>query len=85
MYYGNPSAKAPVYDLAAILRRQSPALETTPLVGEWQLNPDYRPPAAPAKPWSERNPALLYGVLAAAIVVMGVVTVRFLIKVRGAS
>jgi hypothetical protein len=84
MYYGNPGARPPMYDLAVILSRQTPSLETTPLVAEWQLNPAYRPPPEPGRPWSERNPALLYGVLATAIVVMGFVTVRFLIKVRGA-
>jgi len=84
MYYGNPGAKPPVYDLAIILSRQTPSLETTPLVAEWQLNPDYRPPPEERKPWSDRYPAVLYTALAAAILVMGAVTVRFLIKVRGA-
>jgi hypothetical protein len=82
MYYGNPTARTPMYDLAAILSRQTPSLETTPMVAEWQLNPEYRPAPGQAKPWSERHPAVLYGALAAAIVVMGLVTVRFLIKVR---
>jgi hypothetical protein len=36
------------------------------------------------KPWSERHPALLYGVLGVAVVGMGLVTVRFLLKVRDA-
>ena len=48
-------------------------------------NPGYRPPPPPVKPWSERYPQLLYGTLAVAILVMGYVTVRFLLKVKNAS
>jgi hypothetical protein len=84
LYYGNPAAAPPVYDLAAILSRQAPFPETTPMVGQWQINPDYRAPAEPAKPWSERYPALLYVVLGVAVVGMGLVTIRFLLKVRDA-
>ena len=58
--------------------------ETTPAMGEWKINPDYRPPADAVKPWSERYPGVLYGVLGVAILAMGVVTVRFLLKVRDA-
>ena len=67
-----------------ILGRQAPIPETTPLVGEWKLNPDYGPPAEPVKPWSERHPKVLYWVLGVAVVGMGTVTVRFLMKVRDA-
>jgi hypothetical protein len=84
LYYGNPEARPPVYDLAAILSRQAPAQETSPIVGEWMINPDYRTPPGQEKPWSERHPALLYGVLGLAVVGMGLVTVRFLLKVREA-
>jgi Protein of unknown function (DUF3999) len=83
LYFGNPDAAAPVYDFAAILSRQAPLPETTPTVGEWKLNPDYRSPGEAGKPWSERHPALLYGVLGLAVVGMGLVTVRFLMKVKG--
>lgn len=84
LYYGDPAARPPVYDFAAILSRQPPMPETTPTVGEWKINPDYRPPPEPIKPWSDRHPMLLYGVLAAAVLGMGLVTVRFLLKVKDA-
>jgi len=44
LYFGNPDVRRPMYDLAAILGRQAPIPETTPMVGEWRLNPDYRAP-----------------------------------------
>jgi hypothetical protein len=84
LYYGNPDARPPIYDLAAILGRQAPLAETTPVIGEWKVNSDYRPPPGQEKPWSERHPAVLYTVLGLAVVGMGFVTVRFLLKVRDA-
>ncbi len=84
IYYGNPGASAPFYDLAAILVRQAPIPETQPIIGEWGTNPAYRAPAAAAKPWSDRHPALLYGVLAVAVICMGLLTVLFFIQVRSA-
>jgi len=45
-------------------------------------NAAYRPPQ---KPWSDRYPALLYSVLAAAIVSMGYVAVRFLGALKGGA
>jgi hypothetical protein len=85
MYYGNPGAVAPVYDLAAVLSRQPPAPEIPVVVGEWRINPAWRRAAGAQRPWSERHPALLYGALALAIAVMGFVTARFLIKVKKAA
>jgi hypothetical protein len=82
LYYGNPSARAPVYDLAMTLSRQEPPLETAPMVQQWESNPGYVPPEEPSKPWSERYPQALYTALGFAVIIMGVVTVRFLRKVR---
>jgi hypothetical protein len=82
LYYGNPQAKRPAYDLGTILARRAPEPEAMLAVGVERKNPAYQPPA---KPWSDRNPALLYGVLAAAILGMGYLTLRFLMSVKRAS
>ena len=75
LYYGYAGARAPSYDLAGIGGdTRSPAE-----LGDEEPNPDYKVPATPV---SERNPTLLYGVLVAAIVGMGYLTLRFLKTVK---
>jgi hypothetical protein len=85
LFTGNPDAKAPAYDFAAILVREAPQPEVLAALLAPAANPGYRPPPPPVKPWSERYPQLLYGTLAVAILVMGYVTVRFLLKVKNAT
>ncbi len=85
LYYGNPQAKPPAYDLAAILSQRAPTPETLLAAGPEQPNPAWQPPPPPRKPWSERHPELLYGTLAAAVLGMGYITVRFLIDARDAG
>ena len=82
LYYGNAEAKTVSYDLSwsANLEGAQPAK-----FGEQQRNPSYREPAPPEKPWSERHMSLLYGVLILAVLAMGTVSVRFLLKVRDAG
>lgn len=82
LYYGNPSATPPVYDLAAILSRRAPLPETTALIGEWRVNPAYQAPAKPVAPWSERHPAVLYAVLGVAVACMAALTILFFLQVR---
>ena len=82
LYYGNPEAKAPSYDLGAVLARRTQAAEIVLAAGAERRNAAYRPPQ---KPWSDRYPALLYSVLAAAIVSMGYVAVRFLGALKGGA
>jgi len=83
--YGNPAARAPSYDLGAILARRAPAAEIQLAAGAEQLNPGYRPAPAPRRPWTEQHPEMLYTVLAAAVLGMGFVTVRFLMGVKKAA
>ncbi len=85
LYYGNPEARTPSYDLGAILARRALGAEVTLEAGAERVNAAYRPPPPQQKPWSDRHPAVLYTVLGAAILVMGYVTVRFLGKVTKAG
>jgi hypothetical protein len=85
LFYGNPDAKAPAYDLGAILARGKPIPELVLAAGPEERNPVYIPPPPPVKPWSDRYPAVLYATLAIAILGMGYVTVRFLLNVRSAE
>lgn len=85
LFYGNPEAKAPSYDLGAILERRTPAIEIVLAVGAEQQNGRYQPPVPPQKPLSDRYPVVLYTVLAGAIVSMGYVAVRFLGTLKGRS
>jgi uncharacterized protein DUF3999 len=82
---GNPDAKSPAYDFAAVLAREAPQPEIPAVLQAPAPNPAYRPSPPPVKPWSERYPQVLYGVLVIAILVMGYVTVRFMLKVKGTA
>jgi len=82
---GNPDAKPPAYDFAAVIAREAPQPEVHAVVQMPKINPGYRPPPPPLKPWSERYPQVLYGTLVIAILVMGYVTIRFLLKVKSAA
>jgi hypothetical protein len=61
LYYGNPRALAPRYDLAVRIPTSSNALRV--MLGPQRANPIYRPEP---KPFSERAPWVIYAVLAAA-------------------
>jgi hypothetical protein len=81
-YYGNPVAtRLPEYDLSAVLARRS-FPETMWTLGAAELNPSYRPPAPPRKPWSEQHPAILYTVLGGAVLALGIATFRFAARLR---
>jgi len=77
LYYGNASATVlPEYDLNAVLARRSLAETNWPL-SPGEVNPAYRPPPLPKKPWSEQRPAILYTVLGGAVLALGIATFRF--------
>jgi hypothetical protein len=59
LYYGNPAAPAPDYDLKATLDETVPLLQ----LGPQQLNPAYE---APEPPLSEQAPWLIYVMTGAA-------------------
>ena len=81
LYYGNPEALAPEYDLARRLPSTPPAALT---LGVEQLNPAYREPVPPLKPWTDRHPALLWTILGGAIAILAAVVWK-LMKQMGAT
>jgi hypothetical protein len=73
LYYGNPKAMAPRYDLAARLPAELGRGLSRLTLGPQRDNPIYRPEP---KPFSERSPWLVYVVLAAASVVLAAILVN---------
>lgn len=72
--YGHSRATAPSYDLE---RRTDAAAVKAAVPGSFgpaSVNPDYEDPA----PWTERNPYLLWGALALAVIGLGVMALRTL-------
>jgi hypothetical protein len=84
LYYGNPAARLPEYDLRAVLARRS-FHETSWTLGAAGANPAYHPPPPPRKPWSEQHPAILYTVLGGAVLALGIATLRFAARLRPSS
>lgn len=82
LYFGCERAHKPSYDLAEVLSRRAPEPEVVLAAGAVIWNPAFRPPPAPARPWTERHPALLYAVLAASIAVTAWLAFRLLGKAR---
>lgn len=77
LYYGNPEANTPAYDLAARVASRK-LEEAAAALGPSEPNPAYQAPVPPPKPFSERYPWLLTSVLVLAVLGLGTVAVRFL-------
>jgi hypothetical protein len=70
LFFGNPDAVAPNYDFARNLPAQLPRPPVRASLGAIEANPDFVPPP---KPLTERWPWLIYVVLGAAGIVLGLV------------
>ena len=70
VYYGNPKALAPRYDLAARLPAELRPAPVRVALGPQRDNPIYRPEP---RPFSERSPWLVYVVLGAASLVLAAI------------
>jgi hypothetical protein len=73
LYYGNPQAMAPHYDVAARLPADADNVAPRLIPGTERANPVYRPTP---KPFSERSPWLVYLVLAGACAALAAVLVN---------
>lgn len=72
--YGHTRAEAPRYELARVTGRDALEAATPARLGVAVENADF----ADAAPWTERNPAVLWGALAAAVLLLGWLAVRSL-------
>ena len=75
LFYGNPSAQLPSYDLAAL----EPGSGTTSLpkgsLARQEINPSYLEPRD-RLPWSERHPRLLWTVLLIVVLLLAALLIR---------
>ncbi|MGA2897004.1 MAG: DUF3999 family protein [Acidobacteriaceae bacterium] len=74
LFYGDSRLDAPEYDYARLFVASRAVLAAE--LGPERLNPNYRAPAAPLRPFTERHPELLWIALIAAICALGVVALR---------
>ena len=73
LYFGNAAARTPSYDLPLVLAKGT--VDNAVNVA----------PEPPVKPFSERFPGLLYGVLGVAVLVLGYFAVRFMQGVKNSE
>ncbi len=81
VYYGNPDAKSPVYDIEETFKYVSSEKTSVLKLGPQVKNPEFVVPIA-TKPWLEKNPWILWVVLVAAVVLLGLLTVRSIIATK---
>jgi hypothetical protein len=74
LYYGDPTLQPPIYDYARLFASSATATPAT--LGPELPNPAYHPPAAEARPFTERHPEVLWIALIAAILALGLVAFR---------
>ena len=78
LYSGASGARAPEYDLARTAGAEFGSSALGGKLGAREANPGYKPPPEPVKPWTERFPGLLYGVMGVAVVGIGWMALRLL-------
>jgi hypothetical protein len=82
LYYGNPAALAPSYDLSRYFQYiESTSLARATLSAQMQ-NDLYQPPAAPAVPYSESHPDLLTAVLVLLVAVLSFFMISYIKKLK---
>jgi hypothetical protein len=74
LFFGNPSAPAPHYDISRTLRYIDLQTAHPASLGELTANPDYAP--RDERPWTERHPVLLWIMFGVVFVVLGYLVVH---------
>ena len=78
LYSGAVGVRAPEYDLARTAGAEVWDLAKVGKLGAREANPAFRMVPLPEKPWTERFPGLLYGVMGVAVVGIGWMALRLL-------
>ena len=84
LFYGNAEAHAPVYDIEQAFKYLSTESAAMASLASQTKNPDFRMPIA-TRPWLEKNPWILWAVLGAAVVLLGLLTIRLIIQTKQES
>ncbi|MCX6375245.1 MAG: DUF3999 family protein [Armatimonadetes bacterium] len=83
LYYGNSEAGLPTYDIEETFKYLSAEKAIVLRLGPGVKNPDFVMPIA-TKPWFEKNPWILWVVLLAAVILLGLLTIRSIIQTKAA-
>ncbi|MBU4141911.1 hypothetical protein KKE99_03485, partial [Patescibacteria group bacterium] len=81
LYYGNPKANFPEYDLEKFFPYLDTGKYFSSLLSQEQINSFYQEEAPLVLPITERIPYLAPGVLVLAIIMMGFMVFKFIKKV----
>ena len=80
LYYGNPDARQPEYDFGKVLVTERTVQTVLATLGKQERSPAYVPPPPKKRPWTEEHPALLWTVLITAVLGLGGISVRILMR-----
>ena len=78
--YGNPDARQPEYDFGKVLASERNLRVARTTLGKQERSPAYVPPPPKKRPWTEEHPALLWTVLITAVLGLGGISVRILMR-----
>ena len=79
-YLGRDGTPSPEYDLPVILSRRNRVEPARLTASAWERNAEYVAPVPPPKPFSERFPYVLPGVMGVAVACMGYAALRLIRK-----
>ncbi|MCX5685378.1 MAG: DUF3999 family protein, partial [Planctomycetota bacterium] len=82
LFYGNPEARAPRYEYAAVFEKVNRRAAVETRLGEPRQNPRFiaTRAAEPPSPWLERNQWVLYAALGVVVIALGLIALKALKK-----